>query len=154
MYQIYGDATYLAKATNIYNWEKNTLFFANGLIADGYVTNGVTGGATTYNQGTFIGAANFLSFTNDAALAARFTMLNMTRHGVLVEYAVNNNNSGFNAIGLRWVSRYVRDRQLQNIYQPWFQTNAEAAWNRRRTSDNLSWCRWLTQTPAATNLFS
>ena len=156
LYQIYGDTNYWNKATNIYYWERAVLFNAgNGAIADNIGTNGtVNGGATTYNQGTFIGAADFLGQTNDAALTAAFTMASMTTSEILPQYGIAGNNSGFNAIFLRWVARFMKNHNLQAIYEPWLQANATAAWNMRRTADNLSWCQWLQPSPAGTNFYA
>ncbi len=156
LYQIYGDATYLSKATNIYAWERSVLFNAgNGAIYDAIGTNGsVSTWASTYNQGTFIGAANFLGQTNDARLAANFTMMNLSGGGILPEYGIAGNNSGFNAIFLRWMTRFMKSRNLQSDYQPWLQRNATAAWNARRASDNLSWCQWTQPTPFGTNFYA
>ena len=156
LYQIYGDTNYLNKATNIYAWERAKLFNAStGLIADNIGTNGVVnGGATTYNQGTFIGAADFLGQTNDARLAANFTMEDMTTGGILPQYGIANNNSGFNAIFFRWLTRFMRNHNLKSIYEPWLQTNAVAAWNVRRSYDSLSWCQWLSPAPAGTNFYA
>jgi predicted alpha-1,6-mannanase (GH76 family) len=155
LYQIYGDINYWNKSTNIYYWERSVLFNPNtGAIADGILTSGtLTGGATTYNQGTFIGAAHFIGQTNDAMLAANWTMANMNTVGILPEQGIAGNNSGFNAIFQRWMMRFIRDRGLQSTYRLWFQTNAAAAWNVRRT-DNLSWCQWLHPSPAGTNFYS
>ena len=155
LYQIYGDTNYWNKATNIYYWERSVLFNASsGSIADNIGTNGVVnGGPTTYNQGTFLGAAHFLGLTNDAKLAASFTMMNMTSGGILPEYGIAGNNSGFNAIYLRWLMRFMKSRNLQSFYEPWLQTNAVAAWNMRR-ADNLSWCQWLHPSPAGTNFYA
>ena len=85
LYQIYGDNNYFLKASNMYYWERSVLYNTNsGAIADAIGTNGVINyWASTYNQGTFIGAAHFLGPTNDAALAAKFTMMNMTPAGIL-----------------------------------------------------------------------
>lgn len=156
LYQIYGDTSYLLKATNIYAWERAALFDTNtGVVADNMGIDGkVYGGATTYNQGTFLGAAHFLGQTNDARLAANQAMMSMTIGGILPEYGIADNNSGFNAIFLRWLTRFMRDRNMQSLYMPWLQTNAAAAWRLRRTSDNLSWCQWLHPTPAGTNFDS
>jgi autotransporter-associated beta strand protein len=156
LYQDYNDTTYLLKATNIYNWERSNLFVpASGMIFDGmHVGGSASGGATTYNQGTFIGAANFLGLTNDAVLAANYTMNSMTTAGILPQYGTNNNNSGFNAIFFRWMARFMKTRGLQSNYQPWLQDNANAAWNLRRTSDNLSWCQWRQPTAAGVSLYS
>ncbi len=156
LYQIYGDASYLAKATNIYYWERSVLFNTNsGAIYDNIGTNGVISTwSSTYNQGTFLGAANFLGQTNDAKLAINFAMMNMTSGGILPEYGIAGNNSGFNAIFLRWMTRFMKSRNLQSLYEPWLQTNAAAAWANRRTADNLSWCQWLQPSPAGTNFYS
>lgn len=156
LYQIYGDPAYLSKATDAYNWERAVLFNTNsGAISDAIGTNGVINTwASTYNQGTFIGAAHFLGRTNDAALAANYTMMKMTTGGILPEYGIAGNNSGFNAIFLRWLVRFMRDRNLQGTYGPWLQRNAEAAWNLRRPTDNLSWCQWLHPSPAGTNFYA
>ncbi len=155
LYQIYGDASYLNKATNIYAWERSVLFNTNsGAIYDNIGTNGVTGTwASTYNQGTFIGAANFVGQTNDATLAANFTMTSLTSGGILPEYGIAGNNSGFNAIFLRWMVRFMKDRNLKSRYQHWLQTNATAAWNQRR-ADNLSWCQWLHPSLDGTNFYT
>ena len=155
LYQIYGDTNYWNKATNIYYWERSVLCNpSSGSIADNVGTNGVVNwGPTTYNQGTFIGAANFLGQTNDAALVANFTMMNMTGRGILPQYGIGGNNSGFNAIFLRWMTRFMMSRNLQSIYEPWLQANAAAAWNSRRT-DNLSWCQWPLPSPPGTDFYS
>ncbi len=156
LYKIYGDTNYWNKATNIYYWERSVLFnTSSGGIADNIGTNGVvSGAATTYNQGTFIGAADFLGQTNDAMLAAQYTENSMTGSGILPQYGIANNNSGFNAIFFRWMARFIRDYGLQTTFQSWVQNNANAAWNARRSSDNLSWCQWEEPTPVGTNLYS
>jgi hypothetical protein len=155
MYRIYGTANYWLDASNIYTWERSVLFNSNnGAIYDNIGTNGVISTwSSTYNQGTFLGAANFLGFTNDAALAANFTMMNLTTGGILPQYGIAGNNSGFNAIYLRWLVRFMNDNKLQSIYEPWLQLNANAAWNSRR-SDNLSWCQWPLPSPPGTNFYS
>ena len=155
MYRIYGTANYWLDASNIYTWERAVLFNSNsGAIYDNIGTNGVISTwSSTYNQGTFLGAANFLGITNDAALSANFTMMNLTSGGILPQYGIAGNNSGFNAIYLRWLVRFMNDNNLQSIYEPWLQLNANAAWNSRR-SDNLSWCQWPLPSPPATNFYS
>ena len=155
LYQIYGDTNYWNKATNLYYWEHSVLFNAGtGAIYDNIGTNGVLSyWSSTYNQGTFIGAANFIGQTNDAALAANYTMMNLTSGGILPQYGIAGNNSGFNAIFLRWLTRFMVNHNLQSIYEPWLQLNATAAWNSRR-NDNLSWCQWPQPSPVGTNFYS
>jgi hypothetical protein len=48
----------------------------------------------------------------------------------------------------------MKDRGLQSSYLKWLQTNADAAWQNRRSSDNLAWSRWLEPTPTNTPLYS
>ena len=156
LFQIYGDTNYWNKATNIYYWERAVLYNAGtGRIADNIGTNGqVNGGPTTYNQGTFIGAADLLGQTNDAALTANYTMNSMGSAGYMPQYGIGGNNSIFNSILIRWLGRFMKNRSIQAPYQVWLQNQANAAWNGRRASDNLSWCQWPQQTPNSTNFYS
>jgi hypothetical protein len=55
-----------------------------GRVADNISTNGrIARFALTYNQGTFVGAANLLGFTNEPRLAATFTMKELCKDGYL-----------------------------------------------------------------------
>jgi predicted alpha-1,6-mannanase (GH76 family) len=152
IYQIYGDSSYLTKAQNLYNWEKNTLFNATtGQVYDNISSGGaITTWVFTYNQGTFIGAANYLGFTSDATKAADCTKNTLCTGGLLPEGGDHDDGSGFNGIFLRWMVKFMNDRGLQGAYLPWLQQNANAAWNVRRASDNLSWNSWRTPTPSGT----
>lgn len=154
--QIYGDPSYEAKASNIFDWERKVLFDPEtGAIYDSIDATGrIHGWTSTYNQGTFIGLANFLGRTNDAKMAADYTRDYLTHSGILEQYEIGGNNSGFNAIFLRWMTRFMRDHGLQHDYQSWLWDNAAAAWAVRRPDDGLSWCQWLTPTPPGTNLHS
>jgi predicted alpha-1,6-mannanase (GH76 family) len=156
LYRIYNDSSYWTKASNIYFWERAVLLNTNnGAVYDSIGTNGVYNyWASSYNQGTFIGAAHFLDLTNDAMLAAQFSMQSLCSGSVLPEYGIAGNNSGFNAIFLRWMTRFMKNRNLQSLYEPWLQTNAAIAWSQRRTNDSLSWCQWWHPTQAGTNLDS
>jgi predicted alpha-1,6-mannanase (GH76 family) len=156
LYQIYGDGSYQAKAGSIFKWERRVLFDRDtGAVSDGISRRGrVHSWASTYNQGTFIGLANFLGQTNDATLAADYTRSHLASAGILPEYGIGGNNAGFNAIFFRWMTRFMRDHELQGTYAPWLQANAAAAWNVRRTTDGLSWCQWRQPTPTGTNLAS
>jgi autotransporter-associated beta strand protein len=156
LFQYYGDTNYWIKATNIYSWERATLYNpATGRVYDNINTNGhVDQTPTTYNQGTFIGAADFLAQTNDALLAANYTMNSMSGGGFMPQYGIAQNNSIFNSIMIRWIARFMKNRGVQSPYQSWLQNQANAAWNARRTNDNLSWCQWPQATPRGTNFYS
>ena len=45
---------------------------------------------------------------------------------------------GFNGIGVRWISLYMKGRKEQASFESWLQKNADAAWQARRESDQLS----------------
>ena len=149
LYQICGDTGYLTKARDIYAWERSVLFDpGTGAVSDAIGLQGrIHSWTSTYNQGTFIGLANFLGQTNDATLAADFTRDHLTDSGILTQYGTDGNNSGFNAIFFRWMTRFMRDRGLQGTYESWLRANAVAAWKVRRTTDGLSWCQWRELTP-------
>ena len=154
LYEMYGDSAYLDKANAVYDWERATLFNADsGAIYDNIGSGGISTWSSTYNQGTFIGAAHFLGHTEDAKLAAYYTMTRLCSSGILPQYGIAGNNSGFNAIFLRWMNRFIKDRDLQDQYGPWLKKNAVAAWNVRR-ADNLSWCQWREPSPADINFYA
>jgi len=155
LHQIYGDISYLNKAQAIYAWNRKYLFNTNsGAVSDNINTNGtVDTVALTYNQGTFIGGANFLHratglpfYYQDAILAGRRTQNNMTTAGILPEWSSNSDLSGFNGIFVRWMARFAKDQNLWPAFGPWLTTNANAAWGIRNTN-NLAWQKWRTQTP-------
>lgn len=147
--RVTGDAAYVTKAKSLFLWEKATLFDATtGRVADNIDAGGkVARFALTYNQGTFVGAANLLGYTQEARLAALYTMNQLCHDGYLPASGEDNDGGGFNGIGVRWIARFMQDHNEQATFEPWLQKNAEAAWQARRPSDNLSWCRWPQPTP-------
>ncbi len=144
-----GKSKYFQIATNVFLWERTNLFNAEtGQVSDNIHENGRVGRfSLTYNQGTFVGAANLLGYTNEARLAALFTMNRLCRDGYFPAGGERGDGGGFNGIGARWIAQFVKDRGEQAAFEPWLQKNAEAAWQSRRSSDNLSWCRWPQPTP-------
>ena len=82
-----------------------------------------------------------------ARLAAAFTMNQLCRDGYFPAAGEDGDGGGFNGIGARWIARFMKDRGEQATFERWLQKNAEAAWQARRSSDNLSWCRWPQPTP-------
>ena len=143
------EPAYFTKATNIFLWLRATLFEpATGKVYDNIRANGRIGRfSLTYNQGTFVGAANCLGFTNEARLAALYSMKQLCQDGYLPAAGENSDGGGFNGIGVRWIARFMKDRGEEATFEPWLQKNAEAAWQARRASDNLAWCRWPQPTP-------
>lgn len=148
LFQISGDTNYLAKSRAIYQWERANLFDPrSGQVYDNMNYRGeIDSKAFTYNEGTFIGAANFLRCTNDARCAADYTKNALCRDGILPGYRQASDSGGFNGICVRWLARFMRDCALKESYQKWLRANADAAWNVRRR-DNLAWSRWEQPTP-------
>ena len=150
-----NDSSYETRARNLYNWNKANLFDAQtGKVWDSVKTDGkLNTWASTYNQGTFVGLAHFLGDTATAKLAADYTMKQMGKPNadgamIMPEYKADGGDlAGFHSIGLRWIARFMKERELEATYLPWLRANADAAWNVRRTSDDLSWNRWLEPTP-------
>ena len=161
LYNIYGDTNYLAKAQAIYAWERRVLLNTNsGSIADGINLGSTTtsGGPLTYNQGTFIGAANLLHratglpfYYQDGILVGKYTQNSMTSAGILPEYGSGTDLSGFNGIFARWMARFAREQNLWPAFGPWLTTNANAAWSVRYTN-NLAWQKWKTPFPGGTEV--
>lgn len=149
LHQATKEEAYLTKATELFAWLRGTLFDpATGRVSDNIHLGGrVNRVALTYNQGTFVGAANLLGYPNEAKLAAAFTMNELCREGYFPRAGEKGDGGGFNGIGARWIARFMKDRNEYSTFGPWLQKNAEAAWQARRSSDNLSWCRWPQPTP-------
>lgn len=149
LFQATADTKYLAASRAIFEWERTHLFDTNsGAVADSISADGhLAAWTSSYNQGTFIGAANFLGFTNDARLAADYAMNQLCRDGMLPPYPQSGDLGGFNGICVRWLARFMNERGLEARYGPWLRQNAEAAWNARRQSDGLAWSRWPEPTP-------
>lgn len=152
--QICHDKSYLEKAKALYSWERGALFNTNtGAVYDNIQINGHIGHRCfTYNEGTFIGAADLLwkltgdtNYLNDALLAANFTRHRLSDDGVLPAYG-SGDAAGFNGIFARWTTRFLNDTHRWPQFYDWLALNANAAWRVRR-SDDLSWQDWNWPTP-------
>ena len=150
-----NDPRYETAARNLYLWNKANLFNAEtGAVLDSVTIEGkFNKWSSTYNQGTFVGLAHFLGDAATAKLAADYTMNKMGKANdsgfmIMPQYDAGGGDlAGFHSIGLRWIARFMKDRGLEATYLPWLQANADAAWDMRRTSDDLGWNRWLEPTP-------
>ncbi|MDB6135332.1 MAG: hypothetical protein JWM59_3575 [Verrucomicrobiales bacterium] len=141
---------YFDKARQLFLWERATLFDPRtGRVSDNIHIGGrVSPMSFSYNQGTFAGAAHLLGYYQDAGLAAAFTMNVLCRNGGWLPGGnERGDGGGFNGIGVRWISKFVKDRNEQGAFAPWLRKNAEAAWTARRAADNLCWNRWPRPTP-------
>ena len=157
LYQITRNQSYLDKARAIIAWMDATLVRSTGAIDDNISSTGtVTDWRFTYNQGTYVGACSALyritgeiAYLQNAIKAARYTRDSMCNSaGIFPNHGTSGDGGGFNGIGIRWITRMVRDQGLWDEFYPWLKANADAAWNIRRTEDDLSWANWRAATPA------
>ena len=149
--QATGDTSYYDKAIALYSWSRGKLFMSTtGKVNDNY-NNGVIGDwSSTYNQGTYLGAAVMLyKYTNDstylteAQRIAQYTKVNMASSGV-INFEAGPDLNGFKGIFMRYARRYVVDCNRTD-YIPWLQLNANVAYN-NRNSENLISTNWGTRT--------
>lgn len=167
LYQCGQGQVYQDRAREILTWEIDKLYKPNGVVADHMTSDGIVqGGATTYNQGTFIGACDLVDindgnkrFDEYAMSAANFVRNRMT--GRVLPGVINPSygqgqggidNAGFNGIFARWVCRWVKDSGHPE-YAPWLLRNGDAAWSDRNAAD-LDWGLWGKRTPNDTPLSS
>ncbi len=154
IYQSTGDAAYLNKAVQIYDWVHQNLYNAStGQIYRGIEKDGkVDMGRAVYNQGTFIDFANSLheatgktSYFDDAKKAVDYVKNNLTTNGIISNKA--DYLKTWAADFARGLGHFVRDNHQWSTYYAWMMQNADAAWGCRRTDLNLSWNGWTQPTP-------
>jgi len=143
LYRALGNASYLVKARRLYSWLRQHLFDATtGAVYDN-VSRGEDGSdrvdraVYTYNQGTFIGAADLLyrttnasTYYDDAQRALEFAKTDLTVDGVLREEGVGRDGGGFKGIFARYAVEFVRHHRITS-HGSWFALNARAAWSFR-----------------------
>ena len=152
LHQITGEDEYMEKALMIYKWQRENLFGTTGAVFDAYdLTTGVNQWASTYNQGTFIGAAMLLyqysgeeSYLEDAVLAADYTVETMFSGQVMNTEGDGKDLPGFKGILARWMGRFVRECG-QEQYTDWLEKNAGTAWRNRNTK-GVMWTLWNQKT--------
>jgi predicted alpha-1,6-mannanase (GH76 family) len=145
LYRSLHDASYLAKAKQLYGWLRKTLYVpATGAVYDHISPpSGAAGGAVidrttwTYNAGGFIGAANMLygitadrQYYDDALRALQYTKSNLTVGGILKSEVAPNANigvtpGGFKGMFVRWAATFIKDNKVPG-YTQWFDQNVAA----------------------------
>ena len=147
LYNITGDAAYLQKAKEVYNWGVNNLYDPNtGRVADNNV-NGHKGWSDyTYNQGTFIGAAVMLykatataAYLDQAKLAATYTQKTMSDvNGIMPAEGDWNEQGVLKSIFGQYVMMLINDAG-QTQFLPWIQKNINTAWGNRDVTRGLTY---------------
>lgn len=153
-----GDDSYYEKAKKLYALQRQYLYDpATGKVYDsGSWNNGVfTVGnywVSSYNQGTFLGAALMLfnhygtaQYRTDANKIAEWTRNDLCNtHGVIKVCGSGDDLQGFKGILMRYLRRYVVDLALPDKVE-WLQQNALQAFN-NRNSKGVIWTAWWEKT--------
>jgi Predicted glycosyl hydrolase len=144
------DARYYEKAALAMEWEIANLFEPDtGRVYDSMSVEdkSVNKWASTYNQGTFIGACNMLydyykdeKYLEYAGKAADYAINVMYSGKVMNNETSGGDLIGFKGILTRWLSRYATYTNNTEIIK-WLQENAAAAWS-NRNSKGLIWTAW------------
>jgi predicted alpha-1,6-mannanase (GH76 family) len=149
-----GDDGYYTKAKDLYALQRQYLYVpATGQVYDSFTWNNgaptnYNQWASTYNQGTFLGAAIMLynrygdeQYKEDAQMIMKFTREHLCdKNGVVSVCGSGDDLQGFKGILMRYVRRLIVDLQ-QIDYVDWMQLNACHAYN-NRNSYGVSWTAW------------
>lgn len=153
-----GDTTYFNKAISLYTWSKIYLFdAATGKVNDAVDLDKKTGllkvnkWSSTYNQGTYLGAATMLykytkeaSYLSEATKIALYIRDEMYKGGVMNNEDNGNDLPGFKGIFARYARMYTVELNKTELVE-WLQLNAKTAWD-NRNSQNLIHTKWATKT--------
>lgn len=149
LYNFTDDAKYLEDAKRIYEWLSSVLYNPEtGAVSDNICNGSIGGGALSYNQGTFIGAAHLLytatgdiKYKTEAMRAARYQMNSMTTDGVMNAEtdAGNNDNALFKGIFVRYAVLLVEDDAFDAGFRKelsdFLKYNAIVAWTSEMNKD-------------------
>ncbi|GAB3925419.1 glycoside hydrolase family 76 protein [Mucilaginibacter myungsuensis] len=154
-----GDNTYYDKAVALYNWSKIYLFnAATGKVSDNVDLDKKTGKlkfsfwSSTYNQGTFLGAAVMLynhtkeyTYLEEAERIAKYCRDEMYKGGVMNNEEGGNDLPGFKGIFARYARMYTAETKKDDLVE-WLKLNAKVAYN-NRNSKGVTLTNWGTRTP-------
>lgn len=162
-----GNENYYEKARALYSTQRKYLYKPfSGKVYDSFswktgVPSNYNPWSSTYNQGTFLGAAVMLynhygdeQYKEDAKMIMEYTRKNMCNEFGIINACQGVVDSetgklvgdlpGFKGILMRYVRRFMVD-----LYQPdcagWMASNAFQAYN-NRNSDGVSCTAWLAKT--------
>ncbi|MBQ8289189.1 MAG: glycoside hydrolase family 88 protein [Clostridia bacterium] len=149
-----GDDSYYEKAKEVMEWEFEVLFEEDtGKVYDCKMTDGnYNYWASTYNQGTFVGACTLLhekygdqKYMDYAAKAVEYGMTKLdNKNGVLNGEASGADLIGFKGILTRWFYRYAEYANDREVLT-WLQLNADTAFANRNKED-IVWTAWADKT--------
>lgn len=155
-----GMEEYYEKAKKLYALQRKYLYVpSTGQVYDSFTwIDGIPSKynywASTYNQGTFLGAAVMLynhygdeMYKKDAEMIMKYTAERMCDDNGIISVCqvATGDLSGFKGILMRYVRRFIIDMQ-QTEYVNWIQKNALHAYN-NRNSVGVASSAWLTKAP-------
>lgn len=165
-----GDDSYYTKAKDLYTLQRQYLTRLPEGIGHVYDdwdctrTNPYNTWASTYNQGTFLGAAVMLykrygdsyegkptTYKEDAAKVIDYTMgNNFCENGIIKVCQSDVNLVGFKGILMRYVRKYIEEMPNVDVdkYKNWMIKNVLHAYN-NRNSQSLTWSAWLEKSDEA-----
>jgi predicted alpha-1,6-mannanase (GH76 family) len=153
-----GDTTYYNKAISLYTWSKLYLFDpATGKVNDNVDLDKNTGllkvsrWSSTYNQGTYLGAATMLykhtgeaSYLAEAQKIALYIRDEMYKGQVMNNEDNGNDLPGFKGIFARYARMYTVELNKSDLVV-WLRLNAKEAYGNRNSRDLIQ-TKWATKT--------
>jgi predicted alpha-1,6-mannanase (GH76 family) len=153
-----GDSSYYNKAISLYTWSKLYLFDAStGKVNDNVDLDQKSGQlkisdwSSTYNQGTYLGAATMLykytkeaSYLREAQNIALYIRDEMYKGEVMNNEDSGNDLPGFKGIFARYARMYTIELNKTELVE-WMKLNARVAYNNRNSHDLIQ-TKWATKT--------
>jgi predicted alpha-1,6-mannanase (GH76 family) len=153
-----GDSTYYNKAISLYTWSKLYLLDAStGKVNDNVDSDQKTGlleindWSSTYNQGTYLGAATMLykytaeaSYLAEAQKIALYIRDSMYQGKVMDNEDNGNDLPGFKGIFARYARMYTIELNKTELVE-WLRLNAKVAYANRNSHDLIQ-TKWATKT--------
>ncbi len=153
------DDSYYEKAVMIMDWVVENIYETKtGRVYDAYEMNGKKNPwASTYNQGTFIGANTLLylhtgdgKYLSQARRASDYTIENMYDGKVMDNEANSGDLVGFKGILARWMYAFAVDCDQPDVME-WMKMNAEVGWS-NRNSKGIAATTWNTKTSESSEI--
>jgi predicted alpha-1,6-mannanase (GH76 family) len=161
LYEMTGDEAYLEKAKSVYAFQRVNLFnqatgqvYDSGSWDESWSTYTMGNSwASTYNQGTMLGAATKLylltgneMYKRDADKVWEYTYNHLTNnfHIVHVCQTAVGDLCGFKGILMRYVRLYGQTFDHEEVFD-WMEKNAWFAYQ-NANSKGIIWSKWLTKT--------
>jgi hypothetical protein len=154
-----GDGSYLTKAETVYAWVRSTLVNTtssnNSLGAPGQVNGcvnpdgSIQSADNLYDQGSFIEAAvQLYKMTGNSEYSddALRTIDHVQGKGSIIPYGGGESGHQWQYWFTRGLSDYATATGTWGTYDGYLQNNANAAWNQRDGTYNITWNDWTNPT--------